>query len=111
MLLIQIVLISCLAVLTIYTLRSDPGTVHLAVRRTILSCLALIAIFFVVFPEALSKLADFFGIGRGTDLLVYGMVIVILLNSISNRRNHRASQRVTTILAREIAIQEAIRES
>lgn len=111
MLVFQILLVACVIALSIYTLRSEPGTVHLAVRRAFLMVTAFIAVYFVVFPGSLSELASFFGVGRGTDLLVYGLVIIFLLSAISQRRQILAGQRISTKLAREIAITNALRDN
>jgi hypothetical protein len=104
---IQVLLVVAIIGLGWYTLRSEPGSVHLAMRRSVLVVVVLVAVLIVVFPNVLNGVANAVGIGRGADLIVYGLVVVFVLNSISSRRRFRESDRTATRLAREIAILNA----
>ena len=61
----------------------------------------------VLFPGIMQELADLVGVTRGTDLLLYGLALVIiyLVGSTSVRFREVESQLVT--LARQVAIMEA----
>jgi hypothetical protein len=61
----------------------------------------------VVFPQVLQELADWSGVTRGTDLLLYAMVVVIiyLVGSVSVRFREQEARLVR--LAREVALTDA----
>jgi hypothetical protein len=67
------------------------------------------AIVAIAFPELLNSIANLVGVGRGTDLLLYGMVVVLIGNIISTTRRHRQMEREVTQLARALALAEAER--
>jgi hypothetical protein len=46
-------------------------------------------------------------VGRGTDLLLYGLIVVFIGNSILMQRRHRMIERQITDLARALAISQA----
>lgn len=62
--------------------------------RIILICLILLGILLVIFPKITVRIANFFGIGRGTDLILYLFIFLCLflfiyilseLNKLSSR--------------------------
>ncbi|MFH1099233.1 MAG: DUF2304 domain-containing protein [Candidatus Uhrbacteria bacterium] len=57
-------------------------------------------------PEATNRLADFFGIGRGADVVLYSAIVVIL--ALVFRMSVRLEQldRAITRVTREIALRE-----
>ena len=55
-------------------------------------------------PAVISRIAHFVGVGRGTDLLLYVLVIAFLLQILSSFRRNAALERRITRLARRIAI-------
>lgn len=77
-------------------------------RRKIVAALTLVAgIVAVAWPSILQAIADFVGIARGADLILYGLALVIiyLVGSISVRfREHEAK---IVLLSRALAIAEA----
>ena len=87
--------------------------VLLVIRRHALGRLFFMAQFivgalFVVFPDLSTKVAQGIGVGRGTDLLLYFLIVLFymtVLLFISAIR--RIEQRQTAIL-RQLAIQSAI---
>ena len=76
-------------------------------RRKIIAVLTVVAgVLAVVFPDILQRLADLVGVGRGTDLLLYvlGVVIIYLVGSTSVRFREQEGRLVR--LAREVALSE-----
>jgi hypothetical protein len=67
------------------------------------------ALFFLLFPEVLVGIAGFFGIGRGVDLIIYFLIIIIVRELIMNRSRQSGLERQITLLTREIAISRAQR--
>jgi small membrane protein len=77
-------------------------------RRKIVALLTMIAgVISVLFPSTLQMLADWVGVTRGTDLLLYvlALVIIYLVGSTSVRFREQEARMV--LLAREQALAEA----
>jgi hypothetical protein len=105
--LIQLLLIAAILALAILLLRRPGSDSHLALRRLVFGLFALAAILSVLFPQWLTWVARLVGVGRGTDLLLYGLVVIFLVFVYTQYRRNTALQRQVTILARRIAILEA----
>jgi uncharacterized protein YjeT (DUF2065 family) len=77
-------------------------------RRKLLAMVTVLAgAVAVVFPDLLQKAADAVGVTRGTDLMLYGLALVIiyLVGSTSVRFREQESRLV--LLARQVALAEA----
>ena len=79
-------------------------------RRKIVAVVTLVAgVVAVINPSILQAIADFVGIARGVDLILYGLALVIiyLVGSVSVRfREHEAK---VVLLSRALALQDAER--
>jgi small membrane protein len=104
---IQFLLIAAIVVLAAVVMRRTGADSHLAIRRLLLGLFVLAAILSVLFPQWLSWFANLIGVGRGTDLLLYALVVVFLAFVYSQYRRNTAQQRQITLLARRIALLEA----
>ena len=82
------------------------GAKQLAVRRLLIIAFAVFAVFTVLFPGALSRVANLVGVGRGADLLLYMTVLVLGFLALQEARTKAAEKR-TTYLARRLALDEA----
>jgi small membrane protein len=106
-LLIQIILLIGVAVVSALLTRSTAGARHQAIRRLFLGMFIVAAVTSIVFPQWLSRVANLVGVGRGTDLLLYALVIAFLSYiSTSHRRMNRMSRQITR-LTRELTLAEA----
>lgn len=105
--LIQFLLILGVAVAAILAVRFLPGDRSLAVKRIIALLFALAAILAIVFPTVLTSVANFFGIGRGADLLLYVFIIAALLFAVATVRAKARTDARVTELARAVALMEA----
>jgi hypothetical protein len=77
-------------------------------RRKILAVLTVIAgVLAVIFPNVLQVMANWVGVVRGTDLLLYALALVIiyLVGSVSVRFREQEGRLVQ--LTREVALAEA----
>ncbi|QNN81850.1 DUF2304 domain-containing protein [Brachybacterium sp. Z12] len=83
------------------------GAKQLAVRRLLIIAFAVFAVFTVLFPGALSRVANLVGVGRGADLLLYATVLVLLGFLALQEARTKAAEKRTTYLARRLAIDEA----
>lgn len=84
-----------------------PGARPLAIRRLTYYAMLVGAVGAVLFPGYLSQLAALVGVGRGTDLLLYGLVLVFISHTIASKSRHAVSDQRFTALARRFAIAEA----
>jgi len=101
---IQILLLIALVVIGVMLTRSAAGARHQAVRRILLLLFVAFAAATVLFPQALTEVANFVGVGRGADLLLYALVIAFLgYISTSYRRMSRMEDRIAQ-LSRQVAL-------
>jgi hypothetical protein len=105
--LIQFVLV--LAVLTImyvFVRRSHAIYVQ-ASKRIALVLFALANVYAVMRPDDLTAIARMLGVGRGTDLVLYALVVAFMAGMFSMYQRFRVVDRRYTELARTVAIREA----
>ncbi|HEY0216238.1 MAG TPA: DUF2304 domain-containing protein [Cellulomonas sp.] len=105
--LIKLLLLVAIAAVFVLGVRAPSGARHLALRRVSVVMATLVAILSVVFPDAWNTVAGFVGVGRGTDLLLYGLIIAFLLYMVTTYRRFRELEQQITLLARRIAVDEA----
>jgi len=104
----QIVAVLAVVVIAFFVLRGG-GARHQAVRRILLVLFVLGAAVSVFFPQVLTWLANLVGIGRGTDLLLYILVIVFLGVAATTYRRFRQMETQITELSRRLALLSAER--
>jgi hypothetical protein len=80
-------------------------------RSPVVGLIALLAacggLYFVWLPAHATVLAEFAGVGRGVDLIIYTWVVISLLLLLDLHLKLRAQMELITTLAREIAIAKA----
>ena len=76
---VQIVLVLAVIVVSLALMRGGSNARHLAIRRIMLVIFACVAALSIFFPELLTMLARSLGIGRGTDLVLYGLVVSFMV--------------------------------
>ena len=105
--LIKLLLLLAIALVAVFFMRPSPGARGRAVRRLGTVAFAVLAALSVLFPAVLTRIANLVGVGRGADLLLYALVIVVLAFMGSSYRNRKAFEVTLTQLARRTAIDEA----
>lgn len=105
--LIQILLIVGVIIAALLAIRFLPGDRSLALKRIFALLFVVAAVLAIIFPNALSAVAHFFGVGRGADLLLYILVVMTLLFAVSTIRAKARSDARVTDLARAVALMEA----
>lgn len=103
---IKFLLVPAVVLAVVFSLRSRASLRGQA-RRKIFAGLTVVAgVLAVLFPNLLQWLADFVGVDRGTDLLLYllAVVIIYLVGSTSVRFREQESRLVR--LSREVALAE-----
>lgn len=106
--LIKIVLLVAIVVVTTMLTRSTAGARHQAVRRLMLVAFVVLAAAAILFPRLLTQVAQFLGVGRGADLLLYGLTVVFLGYVAASYRRMRQMEQQVTVLARELAVRAAL---
>lgn len=108
-LLIQAVLIVAIFWLA-YKMVTQRGARVQAVRRLGLVVFAAFATFSVLFPGVWQSLAGLMGVGRGADLVLYGLVVAFLAFTVHMFMKFREIENRYTKLARRTALDEAARD-
>lgn len=103
---IQILLIIAV-VAVVLRLVSNRGDRTKAMRRIGMMLFALFAAYSIVFPATWTAMARFVGVGRGTDLLLYVLVVAFLAFTMNTYLRFRDMETRYTRLARRIALDEA----
>jgi len=105
-LVIQVLLILGILGITAWLFRTR-GAKQLAVRRLLIIAFALFAVVAVAFPSITTRVANLVGVGRGSDLLLYATVVVLLGFLALQEARTKNTEKRTTYLARRIALDEA----
>ncbi|PPK97720.1 hypothetical protein CLV92_103255 [Kineococcus xinjiangensis] len=105
---IQVLLITAVLVTGALLVRSTAGDRHQAVRRLLLALLVVLAIASILAPAVVTAVARAVGVGRGTDLLLYCLVIAFLGFVVSSYRKSRLLEAQVTALVRRLALDEAV---
>lgn len=103
----QILLIAVVVIAASLAVKFLPGERSLALKRIFAMLFVLVAALAILFPSALTVVANFFGIGRGTDLLLYVFIVMVLIFAVATVRAKARSDARVTELARAVALMEA----
>jgi hypothetical protein len=102
---IKVLLIGGVVAFSFIVLRNPNLGRHLAIRRVFGGLVALGGILAVLFPLAVTDVANAVGVGRGTDLVLYVLVMVFLFTSLSLYQHIYELEAKLTALTRELALQ------
>ncbi|GAA2516385.1 DUF2304 domain-containing protein [Rarobacter incanus] len=104
---IKVLLLIAIMAVAFALTRATVGVRRQALRRLLLAFFVVAAALSVLFPGALTRIANLVGVGRGTDLLLYALVIAFLSYVATSYRRTSAQSRQIVALAREIALLRA----
>ncbi|EPD30837.1 DUF2304 domain-containing protein [Gleimia europaea] len=107
---IKLLIVAILLAATYFIMKPVKSAQHLAMRRLSMMVFVAFAVVAVLFPSLLSHIAVSLGIGRGTDLLLYGLTLAFFSTLVTAYRRDAAVERKLTQLARTIAL-ETVRSS
>jgi hypothetical protein len=105
---IQALLIA-VVVLVVARLFRSRGARAQAIRRVGLVVFAAFAAVSILFPDVWTRLAHKLGVGRGTDLVLYALVVAFLSFTVTTYLRFRDLETTYTRLARRIALRETPR--
>lgn len=106
--LIKVILLVAIIAVTVMLTRSTTGARHQAVRRLFLVGFVVLAAMAVLFPGMLTQVAQAVGVGRGADLLLYGLTVTFLGYVAASYRRMRQLEQQNTVLARHLALRTAV---
>ena len=69
----------------------------------------VVCVLSVVFPQELTVAANFLGVDRGSDLLLYGLVMAFMFTTVSSYIRFREQELHYARLARAVALQSPVR--
>jgi hypothetical protein len=103
---VQLLLIVVVMVVAVRLLR-DRGARTQAVRRLGLMLFAALAVWSILFPSVWNQIARLVGVGRGTDMVLYALVVAFLSFTLTTYVRFRDFEARYTKLARRLALHEA----
>ncbi|WP_297565738.1 DUF2304 domain-containing protein [uncultured Arcanobacterium sp.] len=101
---IKIILITSVLIAAFFLVRSTGNTKNVALRRLLLLIFVILAIFSILFPRITTLVANAIGIGRGTDLLLYLLIIAFLSYSVVMFRRLNILENRIVKLSRQLTI-------
>ncbi|MDQ3886049.1 MAG: DUF2304 domain-containing protein [Actinomycetota bacterium] len=104
---VQIVLLAAVLAALIMFVRRQHGVHMQAGKRVGLIGFAALNVYAVLQPEHLTWVANRLGVGRGTDLVLYLLVVAFIFGMLNFYLRFREIDRRFTELARTLAIREA----
>lgn len=106
---IKLILLACFAGLALAGARLGDSPRDTALKRIAVLAVFALGSLAVVFPDGVTALAQLVGVGRGTDLVLYVLVVLSVLVWLGlYRRLARADEQLTEV-ARALAIATAER--
>lgn len=105
---IKILLITAALGVTVLVLREKVPGQREASRRAAGLLLVVVAIIAVLWPELTTTAANAVGVGRGTDLVLYLLVIVFAYSALATAQKIHRLQHDITVLTRELALSRPI---
>ena len=106
--LIQVILIAVTMGVLVLLLQRRAAARTRAWKKLIMLALAVAAVISILYPQLTTKVANLVGVGRGTDLLLYLLVAVFLYVTVGFYLRFRDLERQLTVMARRLAIDEAL---
>ena len=107
MLLIQILLVIAVAALTLYFLSNRRKARAKAGVKIGFMVFLILAIFAVLFPDATTWIAQLVGVQRGTDLMLYGLIVAFVFVTISSYLRFREQELRFARSTRAVALSNA----
>lgn len=103
MIILQILLILVVVALMFVLLRSYSTRTR-ALTKIATFLFAIFAITAIVLPNWTTRLARLIGIGRGADLLLYGLCVVVMFMVVSQNLQQRRDQQRFAKVIRELTL-------
>lgn len=108
MIIIQAILLVILLVIFIRLISARGSGRTNAYKKLALLLFVIAAVIAVLFPQLLTALANLVGVGRGADLLLYGLTVVVVFQLLNGYIKDKEEQQRFVRLVRKVAIMEAV---
>lgn len=96
---IKLLLLAAFGALAVAAARLGPSPRHLALRRLSATALMVVSGLSVLFPGLVTDVARLLGVGRGTDLVLYVLVVVSAVSWLGMyRRINDLESRITLLI-------------
>jgi hypothetical protein len=105
--LIKLLLLAAIALIGYYSVRGGRRALHRVVWRGFVVSGLVASMVSVIDPGVLTWVANRLGVGRGADLLLYGLTVAFMLVSVVLFRRLADLERRYITLARTLALQDA----
>ena len=103
---IQVLLITVVVAVALRLLRGSGARTQ-AIRRLGLMVFAAFAVWSILVPGVWNGIAHLVGVGRGTDMVLYALVVAFLSFTLTTYLRFRDFEARYTKLARRLALDEA----
>jgi hypothetical protein len=105
--LIQYALVGGAVIVAIVFVRGQHGVRVQASKRLAFFAFLVLNVYAVVRPDDVTKVARLFGVGRGTDLLLYALIVAFVFTVLALYLRIQEDEQRITQLSRAMAIREA----
>lgn len=109
MTLIKVLLLIAIVVVGLLAFRGSQKPIHKVLWRAYVLLVLAAAVLAVLFPNALTLVANTVGVGRGADLLLYILAVTFMLVTVVIFRRIAALERLHTEVIRRQAVDTARR--
>jgi hypothetical protein len=95
---VKLLLIGSVLAVLAWVIRSRPSTRRLALTRIASIVVAICWVVAVIDPDLVTWVANLIGVGRGTDLVLYLLVVVFTISSVAQyQRIRRLEDRIADL--------------
>lgn len=108
---IQVILIAAFLTLFFYVLRNRRASKLRAWKKLLLLVFIVFAAIAIIWPQTITDVAHLVGVGRGTDLLLYVLVVSFVFFVLNVYLKFKDLEQRYVKLARHIALVEADQRS
>jgi hypothetical protein len=103
---VKVLLIASVVAVSLWLLRGHRRGGRLALTRLVGIGFAVCWVVAVLAPGSVTRLANLIGVGRGADLLLYGLIVAFMFTTVSLYQHIRHLNDTVSQLTREQALLE-----
>ena len=105
---IKVLLVAAVLGFGLLVLRDRAPGQHQLARRAAMLLVATAGIVAVLWPNLTTSVANAIGVGRGTDLVLYVLVMAFVYHALATSQRIHQLERSITLLTRELAISRPV---
>jgi small membrane protein len=104
---IQYALVAGVVIIAVVFVRSQHGVRIQASKRVAFFLFLVLNVYAVARPDDVTRVAHLLGVGRGTDLLLYALIVAFVFAMLATYLRINEDEQRVTQLARAVAIRDA----